>query len=246
MSIVRLQDFSRRRFLRTALQGIAVGIAGVHQSADAAYPLSSLANFRWVTQYLGQQSVDLVTHCCGPACAVMIKAFWNKVVPTSNDLWDALHWLDVAYGYHNPFYATQESQPTSIWALSVTDFAQKTNQIGQLLDHYGLHYVVYRGAMVPYTSNQSNLGNLLTLVNEGFPCMVGCSVSGGVLSTVGEKHFAVVTGFDGVNVILQNSGTIDGTNGGKGFNTKMSLKAFDDSWSTNSRVYIPVAPRWLF
>ncbi len=90
---------------------------------------------------------------------------------------------------------------------------------------HGLRSSVYYGRYADDVINE---------VANGRPTIVGCMISGGrLVSSGGRAHWALAVGWDG-NVILHDPGTNSGRY------IRYSVAAFEASWATQSKIYIPV------
>ncbi|MCX6784419.1 MAG: hypothetical protein NTV81_00590, partial [Candidatus Komeilibacteria bacterium] len=70
---------------------------------------------------------------------------------------------------------------------------------------------------------------------NGHPCIVGVMISNGrLVSRGGIAHWALVGGWAG-NIFLNDPGT------SRGNHISYSVAAFDASWATSGRIYIPVS-----
>ena len=183
----------------------------LQQIATAYPPACFVLNVPWIKQFPpGDQSN---TKNCGQACGVMIGGFFNNGtvaswVITSENSWLAAILHDSRYLDPNGWY---------------TNFTG-TNALGKLLNQYhAVRYSVMCAASVEVLINQ--------VYNSRRPVLVGVMISGGrLVRTGGVAHWALVVGWDGCNVILNDPGTKDGNF------IRYSVSTFNASWATQSCV----------
>lgn len=156
------------------------------------------------------------TKNCGQACAVMLAGYFNGAVVNSARITAQNSWLanftrDQRYNQANGWYTG-----------------------GNALN-------AYRALLGQYNGLQISVGNGSTpedVVNQavrGRPCIVGVMINGGrLVSDGGIAHWALVVGWDGRNIILNDPGTNSGNH------IAYSVAAFNASWATQGKIYISV------
>ncbi len=82
----------------------------------------------------------------------------------------------------------------------------------------------------------TSLDDVLSAAYSGKPCIVHVKISGGTLvSSSGVDHWALLVGYDGTNVVVNDPGTSYGN--GKLY----SAATFLASWTAGNKLYMPVS-----
>lgn len=151
------------------------------------------------------------TRNCGQACAVMLGGYFNNGAVASWVIDSENDWMKC--DKPNGCYTSSSSLANLLWGF------------------HRLSCRTYYGRTVDDVLNE--------VVNNGNPTIVGVRISGGRLTSdpkKGTAHWALAVGYDGYRneIILNDPGTTSGRN------IHYSVSAFDASWATQNRVYMPV------
>jgi len=156
------------------------------------------------------------TKNCGQTCAVMLAGYFNRTAVnadriTAQNSWLARYTGDQRYNQTNGWYTGGNA----------------LNNFRALLSQYNsLNTAVCNGSTPEDVVNQTA---------NGRPCIVGVMISNGSLvSRGGVAHWAIVVGWDGRNIILNDPGT------NRGNHIAYSIDAFNASWATQGKIYMPV------
>jgi len=156
------------------------------------------------------------TKNCGQTCAVMLGGYFRGSAVNANAITAANAWLakttgDKRYNDANGWYTG-----------------------GNSLKYFQALLAKYNG-LKQATAYGKKPEEMLEYVCAGKPCIVGVMIKGGKLVNAGGvAHWAIVVGWDGANVILNDPGTKSGNH------IKYSRAAFDATWATQGRVYLVI------
>jgi len=157
------------------------------------------------------------TKNCGQACGVMLGGYFNNgaVAPwviTAENSWLANYTGNQNYNQPNGWY---------------TSGSNLGAYLAMLHQFHALNTAVYYGQAPDDVVNE---------INNGRPVIVGVMIKNGILvSSGGASHWALAVGFDGDVYIYLND---PGTSGGN--HKRYIMSAFNASWATQGRIYIPV------
>lgn len=156
------------------------------------------------------------TKNCGQTCAVMLGGYFNKTAVNSTQITAQNTWLAKYTGnskYNDP----------NGWYTSGSNLSAYQALLAQV---HRLNSPIKYG---------KTIDDILNYGCQGYPVIVGVQISGGKLvSKGGLAHWALLVGFDGCNVILNDPGTSYG-NG-----IRYSTSTFTASWATQGMIYIPI------
>jgi len=155
-----------------------------------------------------------LTNNCGQACCAMLGGYFNNRPISASTIDGENTWL----GCPKPYGC-----------------GTGNGTIQRLLSGYhGLQSAVYNG---------STPAEPVSEASRNRPPIVGVNIYKGNLVPAGyvgpdgksgRSHWVIVVGWDGSNVVVHDPGT------GTGAYRKYSVAAFDASWTTSGRTYIPV------
>ncbi len=199
------------------LAGLFVGsvvLSSAPKSAQASYPNYCFSlNVPFLVQYPPGDKAN--TKNCGQACAVMLGGYYNNGQVNSSIITSENSWLynytgDSRYLDPNGWYTSGSKLPA---------FQQL------LLQYHGLQSTVRYGNHPDDVVMESANGN---------PPIAGVMISGGVLcSSGGVGHWVLVVGWDGVHVILNDPGTVNGNH-----ISRYTVADFEASWATSGKQYL--------
>ena len=151
------------------------------------------------------------TKNCGQTCVTMLNGYFNNAPVTAAAITSQNTWLATQYN------DTRYNQANG-WYTNVS-------QLRALLQHRGLQSSVLYGTTPEQVVAQ--------LVN-GRPSIVGVRIQGGnLVASGGTLHWALVVGWDGT-IIVNDPGSSSGNH------RHYSITAFNASWASQNRIYIPV------
>lgn len=185
------------------------------QSMAASYPNYSYGlGVPWVLQLLPNSDWGH-TKTCGQACAAMLGGYFNHAAISQQTIINEDNWLNSLFpglGYNTPnsYYTNFDGR----------------NALGRLLrEYHGLQYAIYYG---------NHADDVVNEILRGRPVIVGVMISGGrLVSSGGVAHWAVAKGWDS-RIILNDPGSSSGNC------IPYSVAAFEASWATQGKVYVPV------
>jgi len=154
------------------------------------------------------------TKNCGQTCVVMLAGYLNNSAVNVSQITAQNTWL---YNYTgNSSYNDANGYYTS------------ANQLQTLLNQkHGLSSSILYG---------TSLDDVLSAAYSGKPCIVNVKISGETLvSSSGVDHWALLVGYDGTNVVVNDPGTSYGN--GKLY----SAATFLASWTAGNKLYMPVS-----
>ncbi|HOQ68152.1 MAG TPA: C39 family peptidase [Candidatus Atribacteria bacterium] len=125
------------------------------------------------------------TRNCGPACAVMMRAYYFNIQPSPEHIIEADNWLNTRFGLPVNGY---NGDWTSIF------------QIRAWLDSEG----------VPAKVGMGNLERARAMLSEGKPFLV--AVYSNMNPSGGVKHAMLVVGIDSNNIYVNDPGKVAGAN----------------------------------
>lgn len=185
----------------------------VHGVAQSYPNFSFYLNVPWLPQVPpGSWSG---TKNCGQACGVMLGGYFNHgaVAPwviTAENTFLANRFNDPRYNNANGWY---------------TNFTGR-NALGVLLrEFHDLNYTVYYGRAPDDVVNE---------MLHGRPVICGVMIKNGrLVSSGGIAHWVLGVGWDGC-IFLHDPGTTQGRF------IRYTVGAFDASWATQGRIYVPI------
>jgi hypothetical protein len=169
----------------------------------------------WLSQAINDNDWDN-NHNCGQTCVVMLLGYFKGKAVNFD-----------AIAAQNKLLAKQFKDDR--FAKSTKGWTTGSNHLSYLLGQGGLRTA---------TCNAKNPDDMLTYVSNGKPCIAWVHIDNGNLVKAGTEHWVLVVGWDGKNVILNDSGTDRGIR--RGDHIKYPLATFDASWAPDKRLYMPV------
>lgn len=152
------------------------------------------------------------TKNCGQTCVVMLAGYFNGTLALPSQITAQNTWL--AEHLNDPRYNQANGWYTGLGLLQTL-----------LSEKHDLSSSIRSG---------NHADDVVNYASQGKPCIVGVMIKNGKLvSSGGVAHWALVVGWDG-QIVMHDPGTSTGSF------KKYSVAAFEASWATQGKSYMPV------